>query len=361
MHIRLSSALVFGMAVGFLPAALGVAQAAPSEIPLTVCAGHPFAGSAWVQAVPAHFIKVVDRRLAEGGRYKVKWTEAYGGVIAKLGNVLESTQDGVCDVGVVVYPFEAAKLFPHNFSYWVPFGTKDPMISHKITTAMHHKFPQLKQIFEKYNQKWLGSYSGSPYGMIGKFSVTKFEDVKGKKIGAAGPNLPWVTAAGAVGVATTLNLAYTSLQTGVYDALIIFIDPVGGFKLYEPAKHWNEVGFGSVNTTAISVNLTRFGSLPKEVRDAVEAGGVAWGLGSTQIGMDLAKKVADQLKKEGVQFHALSEAGKRQWANAMPNIPNMRGKDSVQKGFKFVPALLRAYLKELEAEGQKQPRQWKID
>lgn len=349
------AALVFvcGLAAG--------AQAAPREIRLTVCAGHPLAGSAWVQAVPAHFIKEVGGRLAKTGRYKVKWTEAYGGTIAKLGNVLESTQDGVCDVGVVVYPFEAAKLFPHNFSYWVPFGTNDPMISHKITTAMHHKYPQLKQIFEKYNQKWLGSYSGSPYGMIGKFPVTKFEDVKGKKIGAAGPNLPWVTAAGAVGVATTLNLAYTSLQTGVYDALIIFIDPVGGFKLYEPAKHWNEAGFGSVNTTAISVNLTRFRSLPEEVRDAIDAGGVAWGPGSTQIGMDLAKKVADHLKKEGVQFHALSEEGRRKWADAMPNIPDMRAKDSVQKGFKFVPDLLRAYLKELEANGQKQPRQWKID
>lgn len=276
------------------------ATAAPEVIRLTVGAGHPLAGSAWVMGVRDVFIPSVDRALAKSGRYKIEWTQAYGGSVAKLGNVLEAVEDGVLDIGIVNYPFEAAKLFPHNFTYKVPFGTCDRFLAQRVATKLHHQFPQLTEIVEKYKQKWLGTMGSSCYGVVASFPWKGFADLKGRKIGAAGPNLPWVTAAGAVGVATTLNLAYTSLQTGVYDALIIFVDPVGGFKLYEPAKHWIEAGFGSVAPIMLSVNTKRFNALPRDVQDAVVRGGEEWGVGATKIGADLAESVTADLRKQGV-------------------------------------------------------------
>lgn len=350
-------------ALALLGAVLPAPVLGASEVVrLMVGAGHPVAGSAWVQAVPEAFIPRVDAILARTGTYRVDWTQGYGGAIAKLGNVLEAVEDGILDVGVVIYPFDAAKLFPHSFTYKLPFGTCSAETAYRVASRIHDQFSQLKTIFEeKYNQKFLSTGGTSCHGMIAKFPWKGVADLKGRKIGAAGPNLPWVTAVGVVGVATTLNLAYTSLQTGVYEALIIFIDPVGGFKLYEPAPHWIDVGFGSTAPVALTVNLARFRGLPKEVQDAVVEAGREWGATTTRLGIANAERVAKDLKAAGVEFHSVSFDEKVRWAAGMPNIPNDFARDAASKGYGYVPALMRAYIKELEAAGEKQPRQWQIE
>lgn len=335
---------------------------AAEVIRLAIGAGHPLAGSSWVQVLPDVVIPKIDSALARTGKYKIEWTQAYGGAIAKLGNVLEAVEDGILDLGVINYPFEAAKLFPHNFSYKLPFGTCNSDVMLRVSTKVHEQFSQLKAMFEeKYNQKWLAIGASNCYGMIAKFPWKGFAELKGRKIGAAGPNLPWVTAAGAVGVATTLNLAYTSLQTGVYDALIIFIDPVGGFKLYEPAKHWINVGFGSVTPITFTVNLTRFKRLPKEVQDAILEGAREYGPGMVRLSKASAARVIEVFKTSGVELHEVRAEERAAWAAAMPNIPNDFVKDAVSKGYTYVPDLMRMFIKELEAAGEKQPRQWKIE
>ncbi|MHC4362931.1 MAG: C4-dicarboxylate TRAP transporter substrate-binding protein, partial [Planctomycetota bacterium] len=63
----------------------------------------------------------------------------YGGTIAKLGGVLEAIEAGVLDMGLVAYPFEPAKLFLHNFSYHVPFGTPDPLQAQRVGARMHRE------------------------------------------------------------------------------------------------------------------------------------------------------------------------------------------------------------------------------
>jgi TRAP-type C4-dicarboxylate transport system substrate-binding protein len=362
----LNKKLVATIAVAFTSLTGLVMMASPARaaevIRLTIGAGHPLAGSSWVQTLPEVVIPKIDSALARTGKYKIEWTQAYGGAIAKLGNVLESVEDGILDLGVINYPFEAAKLFPHNFSYKLPFGTCNPDLMLQVSTKLHDRFHQLKTVFEeKYNQKWLAVGASNCYGMIAKFPWKGFSDLKGRKIGAAGPNLPWVSAAGAVGVATTLNLAYTSLQTGVYEALIIFIDPVGGFKLYEPARHWIQVGFGSVTPITLTVNLKRFKALPKDVQDAILEGAREYGPGMVRISKASAEKVADLFKKSGVELHEVRAEERAAWAAAMPNIPNDFARDAVSKGYPYVPDLMRALIQELEAAGAKQPRQWKIE
>ena len=62
----------------------------PRAIPIVVAAGHTPA-QLWVELLRDEFIPSVDAQLrAAGDVYRIRWREAYGGSVAKLGGVLEA-------------------------------------------------------------------------------------------------------------------------------------------------------------------------------------------------------------------------------------------------------------------------------
>ena len=99
---------------------------AQQVIKLTAAAGHPPV-FLWVKILDEYFIPEVDKRLAAaGGKYKIEWTKAYGGTLAKLGNESTAMKDGISDLGFVATIFEAAKFPLQNVTYFAPFGTERP-------------------------------------------------------------------------------------------------------------------------------------------------------------------------------------------------------------------------------------------
>src|SRR3546814_2290725 len=66
------------------------------------------------------------------------------------------------------------------------------------TRQVHEEFDYFSTIFsDNYEQIFLGSGAWDDYGLGTTFDWSKMEDLKGVKIGAAGPNLPWLDYAGA--------------------------------------------------------------------------------------------------------------------------------------------------------------------
>ena len=53
--------------------------------------------------------------------HKVKIIEAYAGKIAKVHETLEAVEKGLLDIGSYCVCFEASKLLPWNFDYFLPF------------------------------------------------------------------------------------------------------------------------------------------------------------------------------------------------------------------------------------------------
>lgn len=257
--------------IGFLALSLALFSASGAyakNYRMTIGAGHPADAAIWVGAVRDFFAPEVKKRVEAAGKDKIEWVDAYGGSVAKLGGVLEAVQDGILDVGFIVYPFEPTKLFLHNMGYYIPFGSPDVMQAAKITQKVHEDFAYLRDVFEKkYNQKFLGVGVISSYHLVTTFPWKDVSELKGKKIAAAGPNLPWIKAVGAVPVQSNLNEAYTSLQTGVYEGWIMNIDATVGFKLYEVAPNYAFTGFGAVPVGAIVMNLDKWNLLPKEIQD----------------------------------------------------------------------------------------------
>ena len=107
-------------------AALTVAlpAAAQETIRLTVAAGHPPI-FLWVKHLKETFMATVDAELAKTSKYKIAWTEAYGGTLAKIGSELETMQQGISDLGIVATVFQSSKLPLNNVTYFVPYGPAD--------------------------------------------------------------------------------------------------------------------------------------------------------------------------------------------------------------------------------------------
>lgn len=236
---------------------------------LRIAAGHPAPPLSPVNQLQKTFVPNVTKRVAAETDHTVRFIEGYGGTIANLFEVLESTQKGLVDIGAMCSCFEPTKLFVHNINYFSPFISGDPKIMGPTTRQVHSEFDYFSEVFQRFGQTYLGTGAFDDYGLGTTFPWTKMSELKGVKVGAAGPNLPWLDYAGASKVQTNLNEVYNALQSGVYDGIVIFPAPYFGFKFGEVAKYYTTMGWGSVAAYPISVNNKTWAKLPDSVKKII--------------------------------------------------------------------------------------------
>lgn len=336
--------------------------AAGETIKLTLGAGHPAGGAiTYTNHSENFFVPEVERRVAEETDYKIEIDEQYGGSVAPLEEVLESTQTGVIDIGLVPYPFEPANLPLFNVSYYVPFGSPDVDQTLKAANYMLDENPEILEDLEtNWNQTMLAAASVGDYGLATKFTIDSMDDLDGKKLSGAGTNLEWVKAAGAVPVQGSLNDWYTGIQTGVYDGAVIFLDAYSGFKLHEVAPNFTNVGFGSVFVGGIHMNNDSLENLPKDVRTIIEE--VADEYEATfkdAVAKDQATAMG-VLEEAGVTPADFPEDERARWAEAVPNMPQQLADEANKAGLPGTKAV-QDYLQGLADAGYTVPRDWEVN
>lgn len=347
-----------------LVASIAVCAAATSSVyadnfRLTIGAGHPADAAVWITALRDFFAPEVSKRVAAKTGHTIEWVGAYGGSVCKLGECLEAVESGLLDVADLHVAFEPAKLMAHNFPYFVPFGTPDPRVAAAAARKVYDRVPELKDILEKkYNQIFLAVGAVGDYNLVTTFAWDKVEQLKGKKIAAAGPNIPWLQAVGAVPVQSNLNEAYTSFQTGVYEGWIMFPDATVGFKLHEVAKNYTFTDFGAISNVVIAINKDTWRKLPKEVQAIMLEVGKEFTTVQTQMGYDKGVASVATMKAAGGNVRSLSDAEKAKWANALPDIPNERIAEINKAG--QPGKAIAEYIKALHEAGVKLPRDWKV-
>jgi len=325
------SALLAG-AVAFGATLLNSAASADS-FTLRIAAGHPAAPLAPVNQLQKTFVPNVTKRVAAETDHKVRFIEGYGGTIANLFEVLESTQKGLVDFGAMCSCFEPTKLFVHNLNYFTPFVSGDPWVMGPATRQVHSEFKYFYDVFDKFNQTYLGGGAFDDYGLGTKFPWTKMEELKGVKIGAAGPNLPWLDYAGAAKVQTNLNEVYNALQSGVYSGVVIFPAPYFGFKFGEVAKYYTTMGWGSVAAYPISVNNQTWAKLPDDVKKIVMEEMAVY-QDATQKESEIKFVTAlDNLRKQGVTVRDLGDEERGKMARAIEPWVNQKAQEYEDLGF----------------------------
>ena len=344
--------------VGFA-AALAAAPAHADEIALRIGAGHPVV-QAYVTLAKEFFVPEISKRAAERTKYTIHWTEAYGGAVAKLPEVLEAVQSGLLDIGALSLPFNPSQLYLSNYCYYVPFTSPDPRDAIKIARRLYDEFPPLHKQFEKYGQRLLAIAATGDYDIITTGPWETLSDLARYKIGSAGPNLPWLTGTGATPVQASLNDAYTGMQTGIYQGYMVFPRAFVGYRLSEVGKYVKMVHFGAMPINVLTINLRTWSRLPPEVQKIVEEVSKEY---EQRVGELAAKQDAEAIaamKEQGVVMTELAPAEREKWALALAELPRKAGADGDRRGLPMTE-LLKKYIELLKSGGYKLPLDSKLD
>ena len=262
---------VGGCAATALVAVSGAPAQAEQVINLTAIDGYPTKAS-WVREFIKFYIPEVNKALAKGGKYKIKWNQAFGGSIVKPKGVFKGLQTGLGDIGVVTTVFHHDKVPLQAVAYVTPFTSTDSLLMARTIDKMANKFPAMRSAFAKYNQVYLTSMVViDTYQLYFKKPVSGLGDLKGRKIGGAGINLRYVKSLGAVGVGGPLPKYYNMLKTGIVDGAMLWPEASVAFKIYEVAPHMLDAQIGAVNSKVVTANASTWKKLPAEVRQVLAA------------------------------------------------------------------------------------------
>ena len=332
---------------------------AQETIRLRIASGHASANT-YVNLMQNYFVPEVKKRVAERTKYKVDFVEGYGGSMVKVAETLEGVQSGIIDIGGFCFCFEPSNIPLHAFQVMLPFGSMDAVTSVKIGRTVFDKVPYMSKVFEdKFRQKLLGLIADNGYNIGTKTEWNKVSDLKGVKIAGAGLNLKWLEFAGAVPVQTSLPEVYTSLQTGVYDGIILFPSAMVNFKLHEVSKYYTEIGFGAITWHGLTINTARFNRLPKEVQDILVEVGRDYEAQTGIVNKENYPKQMAAFTAAGGVVRKLPDQVREDWAKSMSPWPAQKAKELDAMG---LPAtqVLELTLKAAEDFGYKWPVRYSV-
>ena len=337
---------------------LSSAAQAQKSINVTFLSGLPPVTTVVAAAINT-FAPTIDKTLAKTGKYKINWNLAHSGQVVKARGELEGLESGLGDVGIVVTAFHTDKAPLYEVSYKTPFTTQNLDLVVRTMKSLQDEFPEFQAGWKRFNQIALHpTGTVENYVLISAKPIKTLDDIKGRKVGAAGPNLPWVLAVGAAGVQTNIGGAYNSLSTGIFDNMLAWKQAMGAFKLCEPAPHMIDPRLGAVQTGGINANLDFFDGLPAEVRAAFTSAAEAWHADNVnRVVKGAARGLGRCQKQFGVKPTMMSDEDRAKWAKMMPNFAKKWAASLDSKGLPGTKVLTK-YMDTMRAANQPILRQW---
>ncbi|MEO9970283.1 MAG: C4-dicarboxylate TRAP transporter substrate-binding protein [Hyphomonadaceae bacterium] len=346
-------------AIAALLASCGVSDS--KTYTLRIGAGHPAGPAVYATQLRDYFVPEVERRVAEETDFKVQFIEGYGGSIASTAETLEAVQSGILDIGGYCVCFEPSKLFLHNFMYFTPFGPQDSVASVKTARRVYDANPWLEeQLNHDYRQRLLALNGWDNYHLGTVNPWTTIEDLRGVKIGGAGPNLPWLEYAGVTPVQSSLPDGYLSLETGVYDGWLMFPSAYYSFKFHEPAPHYTLIGFGAMGGAVIvTMNNKRFNKLPPEVQTIIMEVAKDYELKAAQTLDQRQVGGLEDLRGSGATVTELAAESRAIWARSLAEFPNAMAQEANSRGMPGTD-VMSAYIQEVTQSGHPWPTEYEI-
>lgn len=332
-----------------------------NEFTLRMGSGHaPFI--TYVDKMSNFFAPRVQERVAAETDYTIKFKEHYAGTVVNVFDTLEGVQDGRLDIGGWCVCFDDDKAMAMNITYYVPFSEPDGNKQVQIMARLLEEFPELYEDYEgRYNQKLLAQAGFGNYGLQSAFEWETFEDLKGRKILAAGPNLPWVK--GGIPVRMTIPKAAQQLQTGVGEAIVLFPDTNYKLKLHEATKGgvYTVTDFGNTIQLSLSMNLRTRSKLPPEVVKIIDEVALEWAIESTRKAVADHQWGLDKLEEAGLTIREINPDAKKAWAEELIDWPNERAQAVKDKKGIDMPKIMRAYIQYMEEGGHVFPVEYQIN
>ncbi|MEP1536203.1 MAG: C4-dicarboxylate TRAP transporter substrate-binding protein [Paracoccaceae bacterium] len=328
---------------------------------LRIGSGHPQGPTPYVNTMSEFFAAEVTRRVAENTEHEVAFIEAYGGAIAGVADTLESVQQGILDIGAFCICFEPSKMFLHNFPYYLAFGPEKSSDAIAAARSVYDTNPWLKDVMsEEYGQKFLGLGVWDNYHLGTKDEWTSIADLKGVKVGGAGPNLPWLDYIQAIPVQSTLPEGYLALRTGVYDGWLMVPSAYNGFKFYEPAPYYTLIGFGAMPVIMMTMNDSKLASLPEDVQAIILEVGAEWEErnGAAMDAVQTSGLAA--LSENGAIVKKLPQEVRIEWAQSLADFPKLQATEAKGRGLPAIE-VMQAYIDAAKGVGHEWPVEYQLE
>lgn len=341
--------------------ALSGAGALADSFTFRIGSGHPKGPAPYVTTMSDVFVAEVKRRAEAETDHKVNFVESYGGGIAGVSETLEAVQQGILDFGGYCVCFEPSNLYLHNFPYYEPFGPQSSSDAIKAVRMVYDKNPWLSEVLEdEFGQQLLGLGAWDNYHLGTKMAWSEVSDLKGVKIGGAGPNLPWLEYAGAIPVQSSLPEGYMAMKTGVYDGWLMTPAGYNGFKYYEPSPHYTLIGFGAMPVNVLTANKTKMDSLPDDLRKIIQEAGALWEAGNgAAMDASQAKGLA-ALEENGAIITELAPDVRAEWAQSLATFPMTNAKEADSRGMPGTKVMMD-YLEAAKAIGHEWPVEYSFE
>jgi TRAP-type C4-dicarboxylate transport system substrate-binding protein len=346
-------ATLAGIALAAVPFAANAQQA----INLTAIDGYPPRAS-WVHEFINFYIPEVDKRLAAKGNFKINWTQAWSGQVAKPGGVLSAMEQGLGDIAIITVPFYSDRLPMNVLPFNMPFTSTDPGLMSKVMDDLADKIPAFRQQFDKANQVLLTNYSTiDSYQLFSRREISKPSDLKGVRINAAGDNMRYLEPTGAVGVRGALADYYNNIKTGVTEGCVMWLEGAVSFKLFEVAPYFVDVGFGTAVNKSLTVNKNTWAKLPDEVKLVLQEVAIELRDRHAKLAVEAGDRSRKAFIAGGGKVVEVSEAERREWAKSLPNLAKEWAAAAEKNGLPG-NAYLQAMMDGLRAGGAKPLRHW---
>lgn len=352
---------LLGFMVGALMALPGIASA-QETINLTVASSHPTVVP-WVGMIKTHFMAKTDEILAQSGKYKIAWNEAFGGQLYKANATLSSVEEGITDIGWVFSFLEPAKLPLSQVSTNTPFTVTDMPVLLEVMESLLTSNEAFRNEWESHNLKVLGLTATDLYDIYTKKPLTGIADINGMKLSAPGVLGNWLRGTGANAVDGALTTYYTDIQTGVSDGALTLALGALPIKLYEVTPYINRFDAAGAFSGAVAINKDSWDGLPEEVQNAMVEAGKYY---TVSHGKDLVERHEFALNKmvelgskqtPAVTIVPMSAEERQKWVDLLPNIAGEWAEKLEGEG---VPAkaFIKEYMEALRAKGVKPTRNW---
>lgn len=330
--------------------------AVAEDIQVRIVSGYPEVFR-WVRHAAETFIPAVNAALADTD-HQIQWNEHYGGTLARIGDELETTTDGLAQIGLIPSILEPSQLAPQNISYFTPFVSEDLTLVSETMNQMQFENPTMAQAWDQNELQYLGgAIVVDTYVLMTNFPVQSLDDLEGRKLGTPGAVSNWLKGTGAVAVVGNLTTYYNDINAGLYDGAVVFLSAAYPNKLHEVAPYITEVGFGAQFAGGYAAHKPWFDGLPADVQTALFD---AAELTRVQYNQELTAQTGAFLDLMLQQGAILSDQGAAlglHWAQQLPQIAadfmqavSLAGGDGA--------AVLDAYMGAMKQAGATPLRDW---
>lgn len=294
------------------------AFAQSKTISITLATGHPPVIS-WVKVLNDFFIPEVQKR-ALALNVNIAWNKAFGGTVAKIGGELEAVEKNIADMSIVGSVFHPAKLSLLNVAYFAPFAADTVKNAVETVDAMYDKVPAMKKLWEQANQVYLCGIGTDQVQLFTKTPVRRLSDLKGMKIGGAGPNLNWLKGSGATGVVVSPPTIYNDIQNGVYEGVLLSGAQAVSLKINEVTPYMLKINFGALYWAGLTINKQTFSAMSSPLQKVFKEVALEYRAKLFVEQDRIASTGLEAMKANGMRETIVSSTERIGWASSLPDI-----------------------------------------